>query len=244
MLNDTLSFTCSICSECQVVILVGDEAVFAIGKPNVKVFGVPTEDGQESLRDYLKSLGGFGHKTATGLASALFKHQKNYCNALLRNKNMMNEFKDIDVLIGDALYPCSCLVAEKFDIPHVVVTMSQLSTPWHMVFGIYTDPAYVTQVTSALPPNLPRFSDRIKNLVFYFLGRIIVERLVYPAYNELKLEHDIKPQKTIRESLANADMILMQRDFIMDFAMPIPPCKCFDFYHSFRCDDVAEEEIA
>jgi hypothetical protein len=209
---------------CQVAILVGDEAVFAIGKPNVKIFEVPIEDGQSNVRDHFKDMSNTDNKPVLAQASNIFMHQKQYCDIFLNNKHMMNELKDADVVIGDGLYPCSSLVADKFDIPHVVVAMSPLATPTYKLFGISPNPSYLPQIMSELTPNMGLL-DKIKNLGFFFVGTFAMEYFLYPTYSELKLKHNITPQKNIKQTMANIDFVLMERDFIMDFAQPIPPSR-------------------
>jgi hypothetical protein len=156
--------------------------------------------------------------------SNLFIKQKIYCDLFLSSENMMNELNNADILIGDALYLCSSLVADQFDIPHVEVSMGSLTVPTLMVFGLSSNPAYVPQRFSALSKNMG-FLDRIKNCGFYLMNIYVVERYCYPLYGELKAKYKIKPEKSIRETIATVDMILLTMSIITDHAQPILPSK-------------------
>lgn len=162
------------------------------------------------------------HKPMISQASEIFQLQQEYCDFFLGNEHAQKDLKEADIVIGDGLYPCSSLVADKYSIPHVVVTMSPLSTPTFRLFGISSNPAYVPQMMSELTA-VKGLTNKIKNLGFYFLAMVAMEYFMYPMYGELKLKHEVTPGKSIRDTLANADLVLMQRDFLMDFAQPIPP---------------------
>jgi hypothetical protein len=162
--------------------------------------------------------------------SGLFKLQRNYCDLFLSSQEMMDELKGADILIGDAIYPCSSLVADKFDVPHVLINMHSLSSPFERRFGISSNPSYIPQLKSGLSSKMG-FLYRMKNLGFFLVNIFISEAFLYPTYSELKIKHKIKPHKSIRDSMATVDMILLEKDFIMDNAQPILPSKCLRVNH-------------
>lgn len=206
--------------------------MYAIGKPNVKTFKINEEDkkkNDELVEKITKNKSG----NFLVEVSALFEIQKNYCDMFLSNKEMVDEVKGSDVLIGDALYPCSSLVADKFDIPHVVINMNSLSAPFQQLYGIYSKPAYVPQMKSALSSNKMGFLNRMKNLGYFLVNVFVVETIIFPVYEELKLKHNIKPHKSIKESMAKVEMILLERDYIMDNAEPVMPCKYWSLSDSY-----------
>lgn len=139
---------------------------------------------------------------------------------------MMNEVKSADVLIGDSLYPCSSLVADMLGIPHVVVAMSGItSSPTLVLFGFHSNPSYVPQLNSFRPRDMGLL-DRIINLGVYLINNyLIVQGYYYPTYGELKTKYKIKPEKSIRETLATVDMVLLTMNLVTDHAQPLPPCK-------------------
>ncbi|XP_031553529.1 UDP-glucuronosyltransferase 2B7-like [Actinia tenebrosa] len=206
----------------DVSIFVGEEDAFAFGKPNVKVFETPIIEGKPSVLDHFKSMSSTEQKAFMSQASQVFQHQRDYCDLFLSSEHAQRELQDADIVIGDGLYPCSSLVADKYKIPHVVVTMSPLCTPTFRVFGISSNPVYIPQMMSELTA-VKGLANKIKNVGFYFLAVFAMEYFMYPTYGKLKLKHEVTPGKSIRDTLANADLVLMQRDFIMDFAQPIPP---------------------
>ncbi|XP_048587310.1 UDP-glucuronosyltransferase 2A1 isoform X2 [Nematostella vectensis] len=203
-------------------VYVGEEADYAIGKPNVKAFHVP-QGLRESFLGNLRAIASSkGTTSANEEFEGLVSLQKIYCDSFLNSSSMMREVGTSDVLVGDSLYLCSTLVANKFNLTHIIINMGPLSTFTMLAFGIDTIPAYVPQLMSGLTRYMG-LPERIKNLGFYFGSRFLMEWFIYPTYKLIKEKHGISPEKSVKESLSTVDLIIMPRDFILDHAQPIPP---------------------
>jgi len=116
----------------QVTIFVGDDAKYAVGKPHVKAFSTPV---LQQLDDFAK-VKGISKMGPIEELDNIFNLQKGYCDGFLSNPAVLSELKTTDVVVGDSFYPCSSLVAAKFDIPHVVVLESPLGTPTMQLYGV------------------------------------------------------------------------------------------------------------
>jgi len=151
-------------------------------------------------------------------------YQTLYCDDLLGNKEVIEEIKHADLVVGEILYLCSTLVADKFDLPHVIVSGATLSIPTGHSFGIPSPPSYVPQWGASLTPEL-RFVDRVKNVVKWMFSYGFFFYTICPMFNELKVKHGITPSKNMHETLGRVDLILGQMDFVLEDPRPLLPSK-------------------
>lgn len=117
-----------------------------------------------------------------------------YCDALLKNKESMERISNADLIIGDGLYLCSSLIADRFSLPHVVIVTQTLSIPTMRVFGLPMPPAYVPQFRSSFTDR-QTFARRLKNLYDWLLVYWVVYFRMTPPFQKLKAKYEITPQK-------------------------------------------------
>ena len=83
---------------------------------------------------------------------------RDYCDAKLSNEAIVNETKSADLVIGDAMYLCSTLIADKFSLPHVTVIPSSLTTfTATFPYNIAENPSYIPQLLSRMTDNMNFF---------------------------------------------------------------------------------------
>ena len=207
----------------QVKIFVGATQSYAANDSNVRVYK------DDKLADAMTRLGASRpsssfFKTTSDLEQLrfLFMFQTLYCDDLLGNSEVMEDIKHADLVVGEMLYLCSALVADKFDLPHVIISAATLSTPTVVAFGIPSPPSYVPQWGASLTHEL-KFVDRVKNVVQWMLwyGFFIYD--LCPMFNGLKVKHGITPNKKIHETLGRVDLILGQMDFVLEDPRPLLP---------------------
>ena len=207
----------------QVKIFVGATQSYAANDSNVRVYK------DDKLADAMTRLGASRpssnfFKTTSDLEQLrfLFMFQILYCDDLLGNSEVMEDIKHADLVVGEMLYLCSALVADKFDLPHVIISAATLSTPTGLAFGIPSPPSYVPQWGASLTHEL-KFVDRVKNVVQWMLwyGFFIYD--LCPMFNGLKVKHGITPNKKIHETLGRVDLILGQMDFVLEDPRPLLP---------------------
>ena len=207
----------------QVKIFVGATQSYAANDSNVRVYK------DDKLADAMTRLGASRpssnfFKTTSDLEQLrfLFMFQTLYCDDLLGNSEVMEDIKHADLVVGEILYLCSALVADKFDLPHVIISAATLSTPTGVAFGIPSPPSYVPQWGASLTHEL-KFVDRVKNVVQWMLwyGFFIYD--LCPMFNGLKVKHGITPSKKIHETLGRVDLILGQMDFVLEDPRPLLP---------------------
>jgi len=145
----------------------------------------------------------------------LLMYQSCYCDDLLSNAEFMEEIRHADLVVGEILYLCSALVADKFDLPHVIISATSLSTPTGLGFGLPSPPSYVPQWGASLTKELT-FVDRVKNVIQWLLLYVHYIYDLCPMFNELKVKHGITPSKNIYETLGRVDLVLGQMDFVLE----------------------------
>ena len=147
-----------------------------------------------------------------------------YCDALLSDDENMNEAKSADLIIGDAMYLCSFLIADKLSLPHVTVLMSPLSTATTgLPYNLLELPSYIPQIFSGMTDNMT-FLQRAKNSLLWLVNRLIFPNMLHDVYAGLKVKHNITPEKTLHQTFQRVDIVLFQSDPI-DYPRPLPPSK-------------------
>ena len=152
--------------------------------------------------------------TAFSMMNLLAPFHAMYCDALLKSKDTMISISNADLIIGDGLYLCSSLIADKFSLPHVVIVTQTLSIPTMRVFGLPMPPAYVPQFRSNLTDRLT-VVQRMENLYNWLLVHWVVYFRMTPLFQELKSKYEITPEKSLYDTLGKVDLIISQKPFIL-----------------------------
>ena len=189
-------FTFHLFFSCKVVIFAGDCETYATKDPNVRTFKCPDEITKVAIT------------TLDGLMTIWLY----YCDAMLSNPENMNEVKSSDAVIGDAMYLCSFMIADKFSLPHVTVLMSPLSTiTTGLPYNFEELPSYIPQFTSGFTDHMD-FLQRAKNTFLCLLHRMVLRHKVNQVYATLKEKHNITPEKTLQQTFQKLDLVLVQSD--------------------------------
>ena len=207
----------------QVSLLVGDSEKFAIGKPHTQVFKL-----DEKLRSLISSVAPHKNKSRFAMLREVIELQSQYCDSLLNSKDMMEEVKTADLVIGDSFYPCSSLIATKFSLPHVTIATSTLGRFTQIAFGVHNPPSYVPQIYSGLVGDHFTFLQRIHNIFSWIVIHMAFHFVLCPPYEELKAKHNIAPNESIKETMGKVDLIIGQVDFPIDVPRPLLPSKYLD----------------
>ncbi|KAJ7334416.1 hypothetical protein OS493_014730 [Desmophyllum pertusum] len=145
-----------------------------------------------------------------------------YCEGVLNDRELMNDIQNADLIIGDALYMCSSLIASKFSLPHVVILTNTLNLPAMHAFGIPFSPSYVPQFKSSLTDKLS-FVERLENIYHWILVYWAFNHGMVPPFHDLKERYNIAPDKSIYETLGRVDLIISQKPFILEYPRPVLP---------------------
>ena len=164
------------------------------------------------------------------LMSILRESSRAYCDAQLSNQELVEEIKSADLIIGDALYPCSFLIADKFSLPHVTILMSALSTgTGNLPLNLASLPSYIPQMFSALSDSMS-FTERAKNTLMWTMYRLTSRYMFLSIYQDLKEKHNITPDKTLQQTFNAVDIIIVQTNFAIDYPRPLLPSEYTFFW--------------
>jgi len=212
----------------QVTIFVGATQSYAANDSNVRVYN---DDKIAALFRNPHGSASRDFKTMPDIEQLryLLMYQSCYCDDLLGNEEAMEEIRHADLVIGEILYFCSALVADKFDLPHVIIAATSLSTPTGIVFGLPSPLSYVPQWGASLTQEFT-FVDRVQNVLQWMLLYVFYIHEICPMYNELKVKYGITPSKDIHQTLGRLDLVLGQMDFTLGHPRPLLPSK----YPSFK----------
>ncbi|KAL9988931.1 hypothetical protein ACROYT_G003427 [Oculina patagonica] len=190
----------------EVVFFVGDSETYALKDPHVRTFKCPDEANKVDI------------KTIDGLMVVW----RVYCDALLSHHENMEEAKTADLIIGDAMYLCSFLIADKFSLPHVTVLMSPLSTATTgLPYNFAELPSYIPQVFSRMTDDMS-FVQRAQNSFTWLVNSMIFPSMLRNVYAGLKKKHNITPEKSLHQTFQKVDIVLYQSNPI-DYPRPLLP---------------------
>ena len=159
------------------------------------------------------------------LMNILRESTRAYCDAQLSQQELVEEIKSADLIIGDALYPCSFLIADKFSLPHVTILMSALSTgTGNLPLNLESLPSYIPQMFSALSDSMS-FTERARNTLMWFIYRLTSGYMLLSIYQDLKERHNITPDKTLQQTFDTVDIIIVQTNFAIDYPRPLLPSE-------------------
>ena len=166
-------------------------------------------------------------KTVSSVVSLtfLFSAQSYSCDEMLSDTALVNEVSGADVVVGEFIYLCSSLVADKWSLPHVIISAFSLTTaPLAFTFGLPLAPSYVPQFGMHLSDEWS-ILERARNVLQWMFGYGIYALYLCPVYGTIKAKYNITPEKSIQESLAKVDLIIGQMEFGLEHSRPIYPCK-------------------
>ena len=220
----------------QVKIFVGATQSYVANDSNVRVF---KDDRFAAMYREMEASGGHSMKTTDIIEELrmLLKVQSVYCDEMLNDAELIREISHADAVVGELLYLCSSLVADKLSLPHVILCASTLSTPTAVALGLPSPLSYVPQVDVPLTNEL-KLVERIKNVLQWMLLYHFYIYELCPSFDQIKTKHNITPDKTIQETLSRVDLIIGQMDFTLEHPRPLLPSKKLkrkrkSFYLSF-----------
>jgi len=191
----------------EVLLFVGDCYPYAAKDANIRWFKCPKE-----TKNVL-------HATN---AHNLPQMMQAYCDAKLSDRAIINEFKSADLVIGDGMYLCSFLIADKFALPHVAVLESSLtSATGTLPYNVAELPSYIPQYRSGMTDNMS-FLQRAKNTLQWLVNRMTIQRMIKNTFLGLKTKHQITPEKSLEQTFQKVDLLLVQTE-AFEYPRPLFP---------------------
>uniref|UniRef100_A0A2K5KK94 Glucuronosyltransferase n=1 Tax=Cercocebus atys TaxID=9531 RepID=A0A2K5KK94_CERAT len=159
---------------------------------------------------------------------------RNFCKDVVSNKKLMKKLQEsrFDVVFGDAIFPCSELLAELFNIPLVY---SLRFTPGYNFEkhcgGFVFPPSYVPVVMSELSDQMT-FMERIKNMIYMLSFDFYFQMYDMKKWDQFYSEVLGRPT-TLSETMGKADIWLIRNSWNFQFPHPLLPNV--DFVGGLHC---------
>ena len=145
--------------------------------------------------------------------ATLYDLQSSYCDEMLGDSELMEEVSHADLVVGEFFYLCSPLVADQFSLPHVLLSVATLNLPMAFAVNLPSSPSYSPQFSSSLPNTQWSFLDRATNLLHWMVAYFSYFHELCASFGDVKVKHNIKPEKSIQETLSKVDLVIGQVPF-------------------------------
>ena len=67
------------------------------------------------------------------------------------------------------------------------------------------------------------FIQRVLNLAAYFVGKLALSIVTDRTMNNLKIEYNVKPERSFQEAAGDAELVLITADFALEYPLPLLP---------------------
>ncbi|XP_054605521.1 UDP-glucuronosyltransferase 2C1 [Nothobranchius furzeri] len=141
---------------------------------------------------------------------------------ILENRTLLQSIRDsrFDVVLLDPGLPVGVLVAHELKLPTVFNVRWITSGEGHFV--VAPSPTSYVPTSGFAATDKMCFSERVKNMLFYFLNTCIDKLVVCPHYDRL-VDKYFGPDVKFYHLLQGADIWLMRVDFVFEFPRPTMP---------------------
>ena len=144
-----------------------------------------------------------------------------YCAQIVQNSKLMRRLKaeKYDVLIVEALDPCSRVLADYIDVPFIPLVTTGLghfdSNP--------RPPSYLPAVISPFTPRM-NFAQRLANLLMKVMYETVPIVMGFdPPFERLKQEHGLNTSLSIGNTFKRASLKLVNSNFAIEYPAPVEP---------------------
>ena len=146
------------------------------------------------------------------------------CEGSLNGTELLNELKGFDLIVYDNMAFCGPLIGELLGIPRVEIFL----LPPNLLLGVYhmkpMSVSYVPQLLTGFTDKM-KFMERVINLGAYLVGKLFVSLTCDRIMNRLKVKYSINPGRSFRDSVGDAEMVLITADFALEYPQPLMPGK-------------------
>ena len=147
------------------------------------------------------------------MLATLYDMQSSYCDEMLADSQLMEEVSHVDLVVGEFIYLCSALVADQFSLPHVLLSPGPMSLPMEFAVNLPSSPSYSRQFGNSVPNTQWSLFDRATNLLYWAFAYFSYSHDLCASFGHVKAKHNIKPKKSIQETLSKVDMVISQVPF-------------------------------
>ena len=189
---------------------------------------------KEELQDIIGSMSAVVHKvseTSSFLGMYRIFQEKLHlltegCVSLFKDRTTLDLLKQeqFDLIITLPLVGCDVLLGQYLNVPYVVVS------PVRRSFVITEDHFRIPIPNSYVPFSLftpftdqMSFMERVKNILFRYVLHPTMEYITTSKLQAVKRELNIRPDRTLRQLTAEAELWFSYTNFALDFPQPTAP---------------------
>ncbi|XP_022096172.1 UDP-glucuronosyltransferase 2C1-like [Acanthaster planci] len=196
-------------------------------RENLAALGSSSLRGERSSSwDWLKMWVYGGTKGAsTGPAIGVNTFFAGECDSALSDSAMMDRLRaaQFDIVVGDVLYPCFILIAQKLNLRYVNVMNGVIMPMAHSrLAGMPNNPAFLPGAMTTLTDNM-NVLQRCLNVFAYAVNAFLYDTFYLGPFDRLKTKHGIQSEMSMYESLGRAEVWLMNTDFTTDYPRSLTP---------------------
>ena len=148
------------------------------------------------------------------------------CESILNNTEILEELKGFDLIIHNTFAFCGALLGERFDIPRVEIMPAAPNVPTGLNHMIPEPVSYIPQLFTGFT-NKMTFVERAVNLGVYLGMKLFMSIAFNRPMDALKVKHNIRPDKSFQETVADAELVIITADFALEYAQSLlPGRKC------------------
>ena len=148
--------------------------------------------------------------------------QANLCDDALNSEEVLKELKGFDLLIYDFISFCGALVGEFLGIPRVELIPGQPNSPFNVPHMTPMPISYVPQQLLGFSDKMT-FGERVMNFGGYLGAQLAWYLVINRNMNALKVKYNIRPERSFRETVGDAEMVIVTADFALEFPQPLLP---------------------
>jgi glucuronosyltransferase len=145
------------------------------------------------------------------------------CECILNDNELIKEFKTCDVMISDMCLFCASIIRDLLDIPRVTFYSGLVAPTIHSWnHGIPLPLSYIPHIATGFTTKM-NFFQRVANVIHFSLLSTFLYHNVRTNGNLMKVKYNILPERDYMESESDSDLVLVQTDFAINYARPLPP---------------------
>ncbi|XP_020903637.1 2-hydroxyacylsphingosine 1-beta-galactosyltransferase [Exaiptasia diaphana] len=145
------------------------------------------------------------------------------CDCIFTDNELIDQFKSCDVMINDISLLCASAIHDLLKIPRVVFYSGLVPPTLHSwMHGIPMPLSYIPNMGTGFS-NRMNLLQRAGNVVSFSIVSVYLYLYATGVGNKIKARYNITPEKGYWESDCDSDLVLMQTDFVINYARPLPP---------------------
>lgn len=147
------------------------------------------------------------------------------CNATLSDDALMGRLRNahFDIVVGDVMYPCYLLIAQKLNLRYVNVMNGIIMPMAHgRLAGLPSNPAFIPEIMTQYTDKM-NLLQRFVNVISYGVSSLVCDYTILAPFERLKAAYNIRPETSVFKSFGLAEIWLMNSDFSVDYSRSLTP---------------------